>query len=72
MHKLSFPVSNKSVTTPFALVHSDLWGLAPVQSSIGFKYYFVLFDEFTKFTWVYLLKHKSDTLQVFSEFHAMV
>jgi hypothetical protein len=24
MHKLSFPVSNKSVTAPFTLVHSDL------------------------------------------------
>uniref|UniRef100_A0A2N9HC90 Integrase catalytic domain-containing protein n=1 Tax=Fagus sylvatica TaxID=28930 RepID=A0A2N9HC90_FAGSY len=72
MHQLSFPVSNKQVTAPFALVHSDLWGPAPVQSSTGFKYYVVFVDEFTKFTWVYLLKHKSDTLQVFSEFHAMV
>ena len=72
MHQLSFPVSNKQVTAPFALVHSDLWGPAPVQSSAGFKYYVVFVDEFTKFTWVYLLKHKSDTFQVFSEFHAMV
>jgi hypothetical protein len=72
MHQLSFPASNKRVTAPFALVHSDLWGPAPVQSFTGFKYYLVLVDEFTKFTWVYLLKHKSDTLQVFTEFHAMV
>uniref|UniRef100_A0A2N9IZW0 Integrase catalytic domain-containing protein n=1 Tax=Fagus sylvatica TaxID=28930 RepID=A0A2N9IZW0_FAGSY len=70
--QLSFSVSNKRVTAPFALVHSDLWGPAPVQSSTGFKYYLVLVDEFTKFTWVYLLKHKSDTLQVFTDFHAMI
>uniref|UniRef100_A0A2N9GWX8 Integrase catalytic domain-containing protein n=1 Tax=Fagus sylvatica TaxID=28930 RepID=A0A2N9GWX8_FAGSY len=49
MHQLSFSVSNKRVTAPFALVHSDLWGPAPVQSSTGFKYYLVLVDEFTKF-----------------------
>jgi hypothetical protein len=29
-------------------------------------------DEFTKFTWVYLLKHKSDTFKVFKQFQAMV
>ena len=72
MHQLSFSVSNKRVTAPFALVHSNLWGPAPIQSSTGFKYYLVLVDEFTKFTWVYLLKHKSDTLQVFTDFHAMI
>ena len=32
MHQLSFLVSNKTVTSPFALVHTDLWGPAPVFS----------------------------------------
>uniref|UniRef100_A0A2N9GMZ0 Integrase catalytic domain-containing protein n=1 Tax=Fagus sylvatica TaxID=28930 RepID=A0A2N9GMZ0_FAGSY len=65
-------VSNKTVSSPFSLVHADLWGPAPIVSYTGFKYYLVLVDEFTKFTWTYLLKHKSDTLQVFTQFHAMV
>uniref|UniRef100_A0A2N9E3A6 Integrase catalytic domain-containing protein n=1 Tax=Fagus sylvatica TaxID=28930 RepID=A0A2N9E3A6_FAGSY len=64
MHQLPFPVSNKTVTSPFALVHADLWGPAPVLSSVGFRFYLVLVDEFTKFTWVYLLKHKSDTFKL--------
>uniref|UniRef100_A0A2N9G177 Integrase catalytic domain-containing protein n=1 Tax=Fagus sylvatica TaxID=28930 RepID=A0A2N9G177_FAGSY len=72
MHQLPFPVSNKTVSSPFSLVHADLWGPAPIVSYTGFKYYLVLVDEFTKFTWTYLLKHKSDTLQVFTQFHAMV
>uniref|UniRef100_A0A2N9HVI9 Integrase catalytic domain-containing protein n=1 Tax=Fagus sylvatica TaxID=28930 RepID=A0A2N9HVI9_FAGSY len=72
MHQLPFPVSNKTVTSPFALVHADLWGPAPVLSSVGFRFYLVLVDEFTKFTWVYLLKHKSDTFKVFTQFQAMV
>uniref|UniRef100_A0A2N9GGL3 Integrase catalytic domain-containing protein n=1 Tax=Fagus sylvatica TaxID=28930 RepID=A0A2N9GGL3_FAGSY len=72
MHQLPFPVSNKTVSSPFSLIHADLWGPAPIVSYTGFKYYLVLVDEFTKFTWTYLLKHKSDTLQVFTQFHAMV
>jgi transposase InsO family protein len=72
MHQLPFPDSNKTVTSPFALVHADLWGPAPVSSYVGFRFYLVLVDEFTKFTWVYLLKHKSDTFKVFTQFHVMV
>uniref|UniRef100_A0A2N9GP84 Integrase catalytic domain-containing protein n=1 Tax=Fagus sylvatica TaxID=28930 RepID=A0A2N9GP84_FAGSY len=72
MHQLPFPISNKISTAPFALVHADLWGPAPITSSTGFRFYLVLVDDFTKFTWTYLLKHKSDTYQVFTQFQAMV
>uniref|UniRef100_A0A2N9H7Q7 Integrase catalytic domain-containing protein n=1 Tax=Fagus sylvatica TaxID=28930 RepID=A0A2N9H7Q7_FAGSY len=72
MHQLPFPISNKTSTTPFALVHADLWGLAPITSSTGFRFYLVLVDDFTKFTWTYLLKHKSDTYKIFTQFQAMV
>jgi hypothetical protein len=72
MHQLPFPISNKHVVFPFELVHADLWGPAPVVSTNAFRYYLVLVDDFTKFTWVYLLKHKSDTLTFFSQFRAMV
>jgi transposase InsO family protein len=72
MHQLPFPSSNKQVQSPFELVHSDLWGPAPVMSTNAFRYYLVFVDEFTKFTWVYLLKHKSDTFHIFTQFQAMV
>jgi hypothetical protein len=72
MHKLPFPMSNKNVTSPFELVHADLWGPAPIIAKNAFKFYLVLVDEYTKFTWVYLLKHKSDTFQTFTQFRAMI
>jgi hypothetical protein len=72
MHQLPFPVSNKSVSSPFALIHANLWGPAPIMSYTGFRYYLVLVDELTKFTWTYLLKHKSDTFKVFTQFQAMI
>jgi transposase InsO family protein len=72
MHQLPFPISNKTVTSPFELIHADLWGPAPVTASNCFRFYLVFVDKFTKFTWVYLLKHKSDTFQVFTQFRAMI
>lgn len=47
------------------LIHSDVWGLAPVTSINDYKYYLVFVDDFSKFTWVYLLKFKSDVFTIF-------
>ena len=48
------------------MVHSDVWGPVLVTSTNDFKY-FVLFA-YSKFTWLYLLKHKSNVLDVFKFF----
>jgi transposase InsO family protein len=72
MHQLPFPVSNNKVTAPFQIVHADLWGPAPSVSLNGFRFYLVLVDEYTKFTWVYLLTHKSETFTLFKQFTALV
>jgi hypothetical protein len=72
MHQLPFSVSTNKVTAPFQLVHADLWGPAPSVSLNGFRFYLVLVDEYTKFTWVYLLTHKSDTFNIFKQFIALV
>jgi hypothetical protein len=64
-HQLPFPKFVSVSTTPLELVFSDVWGPAPC--SIGRKSYYVSFiDDYSKFTWIYLLKHKSE---VFVKFH---
>ena len=50
MHKLSFPQHVMSSTSPLQLVHSDVWGPAPVTSTLGYKYYVIFVDDFTRFT----------------------
>jgi hypothetical protein len=50
---------------PLELVFSDVWG--PTSSSVGRNNYYVNFiDNYSKFTWIFLLKHKSE---VFAKFH---
>jgi hypothetical protein len=64
-HQLPFPKSVSVSQTPLELVFSDVWGSAP--SCVGRKNYYVCFiDDYSKFTWIYLLKHKSG---VFEKFH---
>jgi len=56
---------------PFELVFLDVWGPAP--TSVGKNDYYVNFiDDFSKFTWIYLLHHKSEVFQKFHDFQSMV
>jgi len=53
------------------LFFSDVWGPAP--SSVGKNNYYVSFiDDHTKFTWVYLLRHKSEVFAHFRDFQSLV
>jgi hypothetical protein len=38
------------------------------MSSSGFKYYVHFVDDFSRFTWIYPLKQKSETVQAFTQF----
>jgi hypothetical protein len=41
--------------------------------SFGRKWYYVFFiDDYSKFTWIYLLHHKSEVFKYFHEFQALV
>ena len=72
MHQFSFPISTFHASKPLELVHSDVWGPAPVTSTNDFQYYLLFVDEYSKFSWLYLLKHKSDVLDIFKFFKATV
>jgi hypothetical protein len=53
------------------LVYSDAWGHAP--DSVGVKRYYVSFiDDNSKFTWIYLLKFKSEVFEKLCEFQTLV
>ena len=72
MHNLSFSNSQFTASSPFELVHFDLCGLAPMCSINGFKYYVLFIDHYTKFTWIYLLKSKSEVFTKFVHFKATI
>lgn len=69
-HQLPFSDSNKVTASPLEIVHTDVWGPA-VRSSSGFHYYVSFIDD-SKFTWIYLIKHKSEVENIFLQFHKHV
>lgn len=69
--RTSFPKeSNSRVKKPFKLIHADFCG--PMKpSSLGKNNYFLLFiDAFSRKTWVYFLKKKSEVFSAIKKFKA--
>jgi transposase InsO family protein len=60
------------VKSKFDIFHSDVHGLLAVQS-LGGKRCFVMFiDEFSRYTWIYFVRHKSYVKIVFQTFYNLV
>ena len=59
--KLPFSVSTHVSSNPFDLLHCDLWGPFATSTVDGFRFFLTIVDDFTRCTWIYLLKNKSET-----------
>ena len=70
--RVSFPHKPYMPSSPFSLIHSDVWGPSKVTTSSGKRWFITFIDDHTRITWVYLLRHKSETCQVFKNFHKMI
>jgi transposase InsO family protein len=55
----------------FDLVHCDLW-TSPVISISGYKYYLVVVDDFSHYSWTFPLRAKSDAFPTLLHFFAWV
>jgi hypothetical protein len=69
---LPFPIHTSNATQIFDLIHSDVWGMSPVVSHANYKYFVTFIDDYSRFTWIYFLRSKSEVLSVFKIFHAYV
>jgi hypothetical protein len=58
-------------TSPFVLIHSDVW-TSPVVSVSGMKYFVTFIDCYSRMTWIYLMKQKSEVLNCFRDFYAYI
>ncbi|KAK0573378.1 hypothetical protein LWI29_007216 [Acer saccharum] len=62
MHKKGKYLTTKE---PLELLHMDLMGPMQTESLGGKRYIFVCVDDFSRFTWTYFLREKSETFDKF-------
>ena len=56
----SFPSSvSQRASSLFALVHSDIWGPSRFKSNLGFQYFVTFIDDYSRCTWLFLMKNRS-------------
>ncbi|RDX84044.1 putative F-box/LRR-repeat protein, partial [Mucuna pruriens] len=57
--KTPFPLSSSKTLHAFELLDMDIWGPFPISSVHGYiKYFLTIVDDFSRFTWVVMLKGK--------------
>ncbi|CAL1391749.1 unnamed protein product [Linum trigynum] len=68
----SFLLSSIKTSTCFDLIHLDIWGPYKTPATDGSHYFLTMVDDYSRGTWVYLMKFKSDTERYLRSFFALV
>jgi hypothetical protein len=69
----------KMIKTPFSgimeratdlleIIHTDVCGPMSISTRGGYRYFLTFTDELSRYGYVYLMKHKSETFEKFKEF----
>ncbi|KAL4347272.1 hypothetical protein GQ457_17G002930 [Hibiscus cannabinus] len=69
---LPFSSSVSCTNTPFQLLHCDTWGPYKSATYDNHRFFLTLVDDYTRTTWTYLMKHKSDATKIVPAFVNMV
>lgn len=70
--RLSFPHSSIKSLACFELLHLDIWGPYQTKTPYGGTLFLTIVNDFSYFTWVHLLKKKSDIVKILHNFDAYV
>ncbi|RVW49230.1 Retrovirus-related Pol polyprotein from transposon TNT 1-94 [Vitis vinifera] len=69
---LPFNNSDSISKSIFELIHSDVWGPSPVASIDGSRYFVVFIDDYSRYSWIFPMKSRSEILSIYSNFAKMV
>ena len=71
--RVSFPRRlNNRATSPFDLVHTDVWGPCRTASTLGFQYFVTFIDDYSRCTWLFLMKTRAELFSIFQKFYAEI
>ena len=66
------PFSTKEVCAivPLKLVHTYVCGPINVQARGGYEYFITFINDYQRYDYIYLMRHKFETLEKFKEYRA--
>lgn len=70
--RIAFPNSQSQTTHYFELIHIDVWGPYKVKAHNGCNQFLTIVDDFSRFTWVHMMKFRTDCVKVLTDFFAHV
>ncbi|KAK8715759.1 hypothetical protein V6N13_043085 [Hibiscus sabdariffa] len=68
MTKAPFSGKGERASDLLGLIHSDVCGPMNTQARGGFQYFITFTDDFSRYGYIYLMRHKSEALERFKEF----
>ena len=68
MTKSPFTGHSERATDLLEIIHSDVCGPMSQYARHGFRYFIKFTDDISRFGYVYLMKHKSESFEKFKEF----
>jgi hypothetical protein len=70
--RLPFNSSVISSIKPFEIIHCDIWGRYRHPSISGAYYFLTIVDDYTRFTWIFLMRHKTEAQSLIKRFFSYV
>ncbi|KAJ4730101.1 Retrovirus-related Pol polyprotein from transposon TNT 1-94 [Melia azedarach] len=72
LHRNKFPKAIHRTKGTLDYIHSDYWGPSRVESLGSHRYFVSMIDDFSRMTWVFIMKHKSEAFKNFRQWKALV
>ena len=72
MTKTPFSGTMERATNLLEIIHTDVCGPMSVEARGGYRYFLTFTDDLSRYGYIYLMKHKSETFEKFKEFQSEV
>jgi hypothetical protein len=72
MTKVPFSKKGERTSDLLALIHTDVCGPMSTYTRNGDRYFIMFIDDYSRYGYVYLMRHKSESFEKFKEFRTEV
>ena len=72
MTKTPFSGTMKRASGLLGIIHADACDPMRIEACSGYRYFLIFTDDLSRYRYIYLMKHKSETFEKFKRFQSEV